>query len=391
MPSRAKPIATLVLTASTVALTGHTYALAQDDFRDQSQGCALEASIVTTGFEHPWGLAFPQNNQALITERSGGLLLVDLDDGSVSGVSGAPNVVDNRQGGLLDIVLASDFERSGTIYLSFSEPRGSGSTGTSIARGTLQGLDTGSPTLSDVEVIFQQSDPDNSGFHFGSRIVILPDETLAFTIGDRGTDRRAQDPFDHAGSVLRINADGSIPSDNPFADGAQAAPEIWSTGHRNPQGAALDAETGTLWTVEHGARGGDEINRPQAGLNYGWPTISYGVHYSGAPIGEGTAADGLEQPIYFWDPSIAPSGMAIVNDSALFPSWQGDMLVGALRAQMLVRLDRQNGAIVGEERLFAEQMGRVRDVRQGPDGAIWLLTDDSAGSLVRVAPEDEVC
>lgn len=240
-------------------------------------------------------------------------------------------------------------------------------------------------------MIFQQSGADGSGFHFGSRIVFLPDGTLAFTIGDRGEPDRAQDPMDHAGSVLRINPDGSIPEDNPFSGPNETQPAIWSLGHRNPQGAALDPATGLLWTVEHGARGGDEINQPQAGLNYGWPTISYGVNYSGTPIGVGTEAEGLEQPVYYWDPSIAPSGMAILAGARLFPGWEGDMLVGALRAQMLVRLDRMNGTIVSEERLFEGALGRIRDVRQGPDGAIWLLTDDSEGSLVRVSPQEGAC
>ena len=352
--------------------------------------CTLEATTLADGLDHPWGVAFPAAGTALVTERSGEMLVLDIATGRRASVTGVPEVVDNRQGGLLDVVLGPDFADTGTVFFSFSEPR-DGGTGTAIARATLAGWQGEAPALNDVAVIFRQSGPDGSGFHFGSRIVVLPDGTLAFTIGDRGTDARAQDPFDHAGSVLRINADGSIPADNPHGDGTQALPEIWSTGHRNPQGAALDPETGQLWTVEHGARGGDEINQPQAGRNYGWPTISYGVQYSGGSIGIGTEAEGLEQPVYYWDPSIAPSGMAIIHQSDLFPGWEGDMLVGALRAQLLVRLDRQDGVILGEERLFEGELGRIRDVRQGPDGAVYLLTDEANGALVRVAPQAGAC
>lgn len=380
----------LVMAAFTFWGAG-TPAQAQTSFVDETGSCALTASVIADGFENPWGVAFLDSTTALLTQRPGAMALVNLTNGQSTPVGGVPAVADNRQGGLLDIVLAPDFAQSNEVFFSFSQPRASSTTGTSVARATLTGWQVAVPELANVEVIFQQSGPDSSGFHFGSRLVFLPDGTLAFTIGDRGTDERAQDPFDHAGSVLRINPDGSVPVDNPFADGALALPEIWSTGHRNPQGAALDPQTGLLWTVEHGARGGDEVNQPEAGFNYGWPTISYGVHYSGAPIGQGTQGEGLQQPVYFWDPSIAPSGMSIVDGSALFPSWQGDMLVGALRDQMLVRLNRSNGAILSEERLFERQLGRIRDVRQGPDGAIWLLTDDVDGALVRVSPSRGTC
>ena len=372
-----------VLSAST--------AFAQDSATDTSSSCAMQANSIASGFEHPWALAFADANTALVTQRPGALTLLQLDDGSRIDVQGVPPVASSRQGGLLDLVLAPDFATSGTLFFSFAQPREGGTTGTSIARATLMGWQQGNPQLSDVQVIFAQSNPDASAFHFGSRIVLMPDGTLAFTIGDRGSDMRAQDPFDHAGSVLRINTDGSIPADNPFADGTSGAPEIWSTGHRNPQSAALDQASGLLWIVEHGARGGDEVNQPQAGLNYGWPIISYGVQYSGARIGHGTQGEGFEQPVYYWDPSIAPSGMTIIDGSPLFPGWQGDMMVGALAGQLLARLDWQNGAIIGEERLFKGMLGRVRDVRQGPDGALWLLIDDANGALVRVIPAQGTC
>lgn len=358
---------------------------------DSSGSCPLVAETRADGLAFPWGLAFLDDSTALVSERLGGMQVVDLASGSLTEVANVPDVVDRRQGGLLDVVIAPDFASTGTLFFSFSEPRGSGATGTSIGRAKLNGWDGGQTSLSDFDVIFQQSGADGSGVHFGSRIVILPDGTLAFTIGDRGTPQRAQDGQDHAGSVLRINQDGSVPEDNPFTGPNATQPEIWSLGHRNPQGAALDPSTGQLWTVEHGARGGDEINQPQAGRNYGWPTISYGVNYSGSAIGVGTQAEGLEQPVYYWDPSIAPSGMTILGGSDQFPGWEGDILVGALRAQTLVRLDRSNGAIIGEERLFEGTLGRIRDVRQGPDGAIWLLTDASDGTLVRVTPQDGAC
>ena len=364
--------------------TGAT--LAEDD----STSCTLVAQHIAGDLEFPWSVAFLDDGVALVTERPGRMQLIGLDDGDKQEVGNVPAVVDDGQGGLLDVALAPDFAQTGTIFFSFSEPRGGG-TGTSIARATLEDWQNGNPSLANVEVLFQQSDPDGSGRHFGSRIVVLPDGTLAFTIGDRGTQERAQDPMDHAGSVLRIDQDGSVRAANPFAERSGYQPELWSIGHRNPQGATLDPATGELWTVEHGARGGDEINRPQAGLNYGWPTISYGVNYSGTSIGVGTQANGLQQPVYYWDPSIAPSGMTILAGSPLFPEWEGDMLVGALRAQMLVRLDRRSGTILSEDRLFEGDLGRIRDVRQGPDGAIWLLTDDPEGSLIRVAPQDGSC
>lgn len=380
-----------LLVAAATVFSISALAHSQEAVTDTSQACTIEGQTIASGLEHPWGLAFLDETTALVTERPGRMQVIDLVSGDQTQVDGVPEVVDRGQGGLLDVVAAPDVASTGTVYISFAEPRRGGATGTSIARAELTGWRDGSPSLADVTTLFQQSGPNREQRHFGSRIVVLPDETLAFTIGDRATPQRSQDPFDHAGSVLRIAADGSIPADNPFADGSDGAAEIWSTGHRNPQGAALDQVTGLLWTVEHGARGGDEINQPEAGRNYGWPTISYGVNYSGTRIGLGTRAEGLEQPVYYWDPSIAPSGMTIVHESALFPSWQGDMLVGALRDQMLVRLVRQGDTITGEDRLFEGAFGRIRDVRQGPDGAIWLLTDDPEGDLIRIAPQGDPC
>ena len=242
----------------------------------------------------------------------------------------------------------------------------------------------GAARLEDVKVLASMNRKTSGGRHFGSRIVPAPDGTLFVTLGDRGEEDRAQDPQDHAGSVLRVAADGSIPSDNPFADGGQALPEIWSTGHRNIQGAAIEPETGVLWTVEHGARGGDEINIPQAGKNYGWPVISYGRHYSGLSIGVGTEAEGYEQPVHYWDPSIAPSGMAFYTGDAV-PQWRGDLFVGALKDQLISRLEVADGEVVSEERLIAGEYGRIRTLRNGPDGALWFSTDEGEGAIYRIS------
>ncbi len=354
----------------------------------EANACRLVAQERVTDLSHPWGVAFLPGGQTVITERSGGLWLADPTTGRKTTVSGAPAVRAAGQGGLLDVVAHPDFAANQRLYFSYSERRDDGLTGTAIAHGRLVMGDT--PRLEDLTVIFRMTPASDGSRHFGSRIVFADDGTLWFTIGDRGDRPRAQDPQDHAGSVLRINDDGSIPADNPYADGREARPEIWSIGHRNPQGAAKHPETRELWTVAHGARGGDEINRPEPGKNYGWPEISYGRHYWGGSIGIGTSAPGMEQPVYYWDPSIAPSGLAFVTGD-LFPAWRGDLLVGALKFRMLVRLDMQDGQVVGEERLFEDDFGRIRDVRIGPDGAIWMLTDDDNGALVRVAPASGVC
>lgn len=340
----------------------------------------LAVEIVTDDLDQPWGMAFLPDGSILVTERPGAIRRIV--DGSVSApFSGLPSIAEVGQGGLLDIALDPDFAETQTIFFTYAEPSEAGNTyGTAVGRARID-LDAG--RLDDGETIFTSNIKSSGGRHFGSRIRFADDKTMFVTLGDRGTQMRAQDPFDHAGSVLRINRDGSAPADNPFADGKAALPEIWSIGHRNAQGAAIHPETGELWTLAHGAAGGDEINKPEAGRNYGWPLISYGSNYSGAPFAEGSAAPGMEQPIYYWDPSIAPSGLTVYSHSApLVPSWQGSLLAGALRGQHLSRLVLDGDTVVAEERYFVDEFGRIRDVRTGPDGAVWLLTD--GGLLLRV-------
>ncbi len=343
---------------------------------DSSAG-PLRVEQVARGLEHPWSLAFLPDGRMLVTERPGRLRLIE--DGRLSApLAGVPVVDDTGQGGLFDVALAPDFAETGTLFLSYAEPRDGGAA-TAVARARLDG-----DRLEGLSVIFRMNRASRGGRHFGGRIVVAPDGTLFVATGDRGDGDRAQDGFDHAGKVLRIAPDGAAPPDNPFAAGG-GAPEVWSLDHRNIQGAALDG-AGRLWTVEHGARGGDEVNRPEAGLNYGWPVISYGVHYSGARIGEGTHKPGMEQPAFWWDPSIAPSGLTLY-DGALFPQWRGDILVGALRAELIARVEMADGAPTGaEERLFEGAFGRIRDVRTGPDGALWFLTDEGDGGVFRVTP-----
>lgn len=351
----------------------------------ESSAGRLAATVVAEGLDHPWALGFLPDGRLLVTERSGQLLVIN-DGVAGEPIAGVPDVYSQGQGGLLDLALAPDFESSGQIYLTFSEraedagqQRGQG-TAVLSAKLVLEG-DSG--RLENQKVIFRMNNFTTTNRHFGSRVVIGNDGNLFVTLGERGDQDRAQDMSDLAGAIVRIAPDGSVPADNPKLEGW--APELWSKGHRNPQGATL-RDDGTLFTVEHGARGGDEVNMPQPGANYGWPVITYGVDYSGVPIGEGTEKAGLEQPLHYWDPSISPSGLDFY-DGELLPEWQGDLLAGGLSGQLLVRLDVEGDTIVGEERLFAGELGRIRDVRVGPDGAIYLLTDEDNGRLIRVAPE----
>ena len=351
----------------------------------QSSAGNLTATVIAEGLDHPWALGFLPDGRMLVTERSGQLRIIS-DGVAGEPIEGTPNVYNEGQGGLLDLALAPDFETSGQIYLTFSERAGDAGLqrgqGTAVLSARLV-LEGDSGHLEDSQVIFRMNRFTTTNRHFGSRVVIGNDGNLFVTLGERGDQDRAQDVGDLAGAIVRIAPDGSVPSDNPKPEGW--APELWSKGHRNPQGATL-RDDGVLFTVEHGARGGDEVNMPQPGANYGWPVITYGVDYSGVPIGVGTEKAGLEQPLHYWDPSISPSGLDFY-DGELLPEWQGDLLAGGLSGQLLVRLDMEGDTVVSEERLFEGQLGRIRDVRVGPDGAIYLLTDEDNGRLIRVAPE----
>lgn len=347
----------------------------------------VRTEVLAQGLENPWAIAFLPDGRLLVSERPGRLRIVEMNGKIGDPIAGLPNMVAQRQGGLLDVAVAPDFADTGRIYLTFSESgRDAGvgrGAGTAVMSAVLN-IEGMSGTLSAQKVIFRMNNFTDSGVHYGSRIVIADDGNLWVTLGERGEMDRAQDPFDLAGGVVRIRPDGSIPEDNPFADGAEGDPAFWSIGHRNPQGATLGAD-GSLWTVEHGAMGGDEINKPQAGRNYGWPVITYGINYNGQKIGIGTAAAGYEQPVYYWDPSIAPSGLDFY-DGDLFPAWKGDLLVGSLKFKLLVRLEMDGDTVVGEERLFEGAFGRIRDVRVGPDGAIYLATDEPDGQIIIVEP-----
>lgn len=343
----------------------------------------VKVETIAEGLVNPWGLQFLPDGRALITEKPGTLRIVGKDGKISEAIAGPPKVQDIDQGGLLDVRLAPDFASSGTMYLAYTEARDDGKNGTSVASAKLVTEGDGGK-LENVKVIFRQQPTHEGGYHFGSRIVIAPDGTLFVTLGERNFLRKeSQNPANHIGKIVHINADGTPAADNPKREGW--APENWSIGHRNVQGAALDPVTGELWTVEHGARGGDELNKPQAGKNYGWPIITYGVDYSGAKIGEGKAKEGLEQAVYYWVPSIATSGLAFYTGD-LFPEWKGNLFVGGLKATQLQRLVLKDGQVVAAEVLLQDQGDRIRDVRQGPDGALWLLTDDQDGKLLRLSP-----
>lgn len=343
----------------------------------------IEVETVARGLNHPWGMQFLPDGRMVVTERPGRLRIVDAKGVLSPPVAGVPPVFATGQGGLLDVALDPQFASTGRIYISFAEPRGAGTAGTSVASARLTLAGQGG-ALSDVRVIFRQEPATSGGLHFGSRIAIARDGHLFVTTGERFQRGRSQDLSAHYGKVIRIAPDGSVPNDNPKWPNADARPQIWSLGHRNIQAAAIEPASGRLWTVEHGARGGDELNRPEAGKNYGWPIITYGIDYSGAKIGVGTKREGLEQPIYYWDPSIAPSGMAFYAHDR-FPQWRGNIFVGALAGQHIARLVMRGDEVVGEERLLGDLGERIRDVRQGPDGAIYALTDHPEGRILRVS------
>ena len=337
------------------------------------------------GLVHPWRLAFLPDGRLLVTERPGRIREVGKDGQLSNPIAGVPKVHAERQGGLLDVVLAPDFAKSGTIFFSYAEPREGGKNGTSVARARLV-LEGNGGRLENLEVIFRQEPSYDSDNHFGSRLVFDREGMLFVTLGDRfELMKEAQNPANHIGKIVRITPDGAPAPGNPNLPGWD--PKVWSIGHRNIQGAALNPQTGQLWEVEHGPRGGDELDIALPGRNYGWPVIGYGRHYSGAKIGVGTEKDGMEQPVYYWDPSIAVSGLAFYTGD-LFPAWKGNLFTGALAGEHLHRLVLEGEKVVAHEKLLADlgERERIRDVRQGPDGALWLLTDSPNGKVLRVTP-----
>jgi glucose/arabinose dehydrogenase len=361
----------------------------------------IAVETIARGLEHPWALAILPDGRVLVTERPGRMRIIEKDGKLSPAIVGVPKVFASGQGGLHDVVLDRGYVESHTIYFCYAEPVDGGAR-TALARARL--VDDATPRLDDVKVIFHQEGPLSSGNHFGCRIVQTPDDNLFMSAGEHFTTRdQAQNLGNHLGKIIRIRPDGSVPPDNPFVGSAALAseasgqrgnsigaragakPEIWSYGHRNPQGLALHPATGKLWEHEHGPRGGDEINIIEKGRNYGWPVIGYGIDYNGAKIHESTQKAGMEQPIWYWVPSIAPSGMTFMTGN-LFPAWRGNLFVGALAGQILVRLELDGEKVVKEERLLQQLRERIRDVRQGPDGALWLVTDNSSGRLLRVAP-----
>ena len=362
------------------ALLSASMAFAEPARTFQTQKVAVKIETIATGLEHPWAIAVLPDGTYLVTERPGRMRTIR--DGKVGApISGVPEVYARGQGGLLDVELDPKFTSNRTLYFTASVAAGGGS-GTAVFRARLS---SDEKRLTDVKRILLMNKLSRGNIQYGARIAIARDGSLFVSLGDRGEQDRAQDFHDDAGSIIHIEGDGSIPANNPFKDGKGALPEIWSKGHRNPQGITFDTATNKLYTAEHGARGGDEINTPEAGKNYGWPVISYGVNYSGTKIGIGTAKAGMEQPLFYWDPSIAPGAIAVYRGK-MFPEWNGDLLVTALKFQLLSRLSRDgSGKITERERMFEGEFGRMRDITVAPDGALLITTDEDDGALLRVS------
>lgn len=367
----------LFMSATTAAFAAQTDA-------PKLPATAVNVETIASGLEQPWGMQFLPNGGYLVTEKDGRLRVVSKDGKLSEPVNGVPEVAADGQGGLLDVLLSPDYATSGIIYFSYGEPRDGFRNGTSVARAKLTLTNTGGK-LDDLQVIFRQEPATQSEYHFGSRLVWDKTGALFVTLGERNSLRlESQNPANHIGKVVRILPDGSVPEDNPKIEGWD--PKVWSIGHRNVQGAVLNPETGELWATEHGAQGGDELNRVEKGKNYGWPVITWGENYGGGKIGEGTAKEGLEQPVYYWVPSIATSGLAIYT-ADLFPGWKGNVLAGGLRGAVLERLVLTDGQVTGVERLLTDLSERIRDVRQGPDGAVYVLTDSVDGKILRLSPK----
>lgn len=345
----------------------------------------ISVESLAQGLSHPWAIDFLPDGNMIVTERDGKMRLVSKVGALGDPLKGLPDVYVSGQGGLLDVAVHPNFARNRLIYWSFSE-EGQGGNSTAVARGRLSEDAT---SLVDVQVIFSQKPKVPSNLHFGSRIVFDGQGHIFVTLGERSREKfrgQAQQLDSHLGKVVRLTEEGGVPADNPFVNKPGAFPEIWSYGHRNPQAAAINPATGALWEIEHGPKGGDEINIPEAGKNYGWPIISYGVNYSGTPVGSGKSEmPGMEQPIYQWTPVIAPSGMAFYTGE-LFPQWKGNLFVGGLRATALVRLELDGTIVTHEERLLLEEGLRIRDVAQGPDGALYVVTDEDEGEILKISP-----
>ena len=343
-----------------------------------------KAQTVASGLQNPWAVAFLPDGRFLVTERPGRLRVVNADGQVQPAVQGLPEVAAGGQGGLLDVITDSAFASNRTIYFCFSEPGKGTTNSTALARARLS---QDAKRLEDVKVIFSQQPKFSSTAHFGCRIVERPDGTLFLTLGERFSRRDdAQTLDNHHGKIVRVGKDGSVPKDNPFVGKAGALPEIWSYGHRNAQGATWGPD-GRLWMHEHGAQGGDEINRPEPGKNYGWPQVSFGVNYGGSPIGTGkSSAPGLEPPLHHWTPSIAPSGMAFLTSDRYGAAWKGNLFVGSLKFQYLDRIELKDGQVVAEHKLLEDLGQRIRDVRQGPDGLLYVVTDSPSGKLIRLLP-----
>ena len=344
----------------------------------ETSSTRFTTKTIVDGLVHPWGIAFLPDGNILVTERPGRLRIIEKGTLQPNAIEGLPTIAAKGQGGLLDVALHPDYAKNGWIYFSYTAGSGS-KVGTEVGRGRLVGR-----KIIDWQTLFRLQPKSSTGRHFGSRLVFDRDNFLYITLGDRGERFRAQDLNDHAGSVIRLHDDGSIPVDNPFINQAGKQAQIYSYGHRNIQGAALHPETGKLWIHEHGPQGGDELNVIAAGKNYGWPVITYGKEYgSGDDIGEGSHKTGMQQPLHYWVPSIAPSGMAFYTGDK-FPDWQGDLFIGSLKFKLLVRLQLQGTKVVAEERLLEDVLGRIRDVRSAPDGYLYLLTDAKNGKLIRL-------
>lgn len=381
-PSAIRRVSSLIVFAGASLWTAAAWATPQKS-PEQPPAARAQVTVVVGGLDHPWSMAFLPGGGVLITERPGHLRLLRTPGGLSKPLAGVPKVAAQGQGGLLDVALSPDFARDRYVYLSYAESDGSRS-GTAVGRGRLS-ADAGA--LEDFQVLFRQAPKLSQGQHFGSRLVFDGEGHLFISLGENNQRPTAQDLDKLQGKVVRLAPDGSVPPDNPFVGKAGARPEIWSYGHRNPQGMALNPWTGALWENEHGPRGGDEINLVQPGKNYGWPLATYGINYSGQPIPEaqGETLAGMEPPLYWWARSPAISGMAFY-DADRFPAWRRSLFIGALADQDLIRLTLDGDRVVAEERLLGERKARIRDVRQGPDGYVYVLTDASPGELLRLAP-----